>query len=481
MRVPKIGPAMGAVPFLLSPLLSAGWPSTARAAPTFRHIIVVVQENRTPDNMFGSNPTFEPGVDIATNGVSSTGQTIPLTAVALNSCYDMSHDHAAFEASLQGADLDPVTAPKGCTVPSDPQFKYVDNSTGTVQPYFDIATNYGFANRMFQTSEGPSFPAHQFLFGGTSAPSLDSSLFAAENNNGALGSVAGCLATSATTVNLIDGFGSETSNPPIYPCLDHPTLTDLMEAAIPAISWRYYAADAGSIWTAPNAIEHICVPNSTHTKCTGTAWANGSVVARNPGKVLTDISNCNLQAMSWVTPTGPESDHAGGNTGLGPAWVASIVNAVGTQAACASGETYWNDTAIIITWDDWGGWFDHVKPPAINLQPTDAAMWGDGYTYGFRVPMLVVSAYTPAAYVSNKTHDFGSILYFVEHNFGLGFINGTDTSTYGRYADYAAESNGDLSEFFSLKTARTYVSIPSKISPAYFVNAPRSLSAPDSD
>jgi phospholipase C len=476
-----IGPATGAVPFLLSPLLSAGLPCAAGAAPIFKHIIVVVQENRTPDNMFGSNPTFEPGVDIAISGVNSKGQTIPLTAEPLAECYDMSHSHASFEASLQGADLDPVTAPKSCTVPPNPQFKYVDNSTGTVQPYFDIATNYGFANRMFQTSQGSSFPAHQFLFGGTSAPSLDSSLFAAEDMKGALGSAAGCVAASATTVALIDGFGSETSNAPIYPCLDHPTLTDLMEAAVPAISWRYYAASAGSIWTAPNAIEHICVPNSTHTKCTGTAWTNGSVVSRNPGKVLTDISKCKLQAMSWVTPTGPESDHAGGNTGLGPAWVASIVNAVGTQPDCAHGENYWNDTAIIITWDDWGGWFDHVAPFATNTQPTDAPMWGDGYTYGFRVPMLVVSAYTPAGYVDNETDDFGSILYFVEQNFGLGFINGTDSGTYGRYADYAAQSRGDLSEFFSLTTARTYVSIPSNISPAYFINAPTSLSAPDSD
>ena len=476
-----IGPAIGAVPYLLAPLVSAGLPATARSAPTFSHVIIVLQENRTTDNIFGSNPNFELGVDIATSGVNSQGQTIPLTAVALNNCYDMSHAHKAFELSLQGSDLDPVSAPKGCTVPPSPQFKYIDNSSGTVQPYFDIARSYGFANRMFQTNEGPSFPAHQFIFGGTSAPSLDSSLFASENMSGAANAAAGCLAKSSTTVKLIDGFGSETNNAPIRPCLDHPTLTDLFESAVPAISWRYYAASATSIWTAPNAIEHICVPNSKHTKCTGKDWTDGSVVPDNPGQVLTDISNCALPAMSWVTPTGAESDHPGSNTGLGPGWVASIVNAVGTQPACASSEKYWNDTAIIITWDDWGGWFDHVKPFATDAQPADPPMWGDGYTYGFRVPMLVVSAYTPAGYVDNATRDFGSILYFVEQNFGVGFINGTDTSPFGRYADYAAQPRGDLSEYFSLTTARAFVSIPSKFSPAYFVNAPRSLAAPDWD
>jgi phospholipase C len=481
MRAPEIGPAIGAVPFLLAPLLASGLPCAARAAPTFSHIIIVLQENRTPDNIFGSNPTFEPGVDIATSGVNSKGQTIPLTAEKLADCYDIRHSHLAFELSLKGSDLDPIFTPKGCTAPANPQFKYADNSTGTVQPYFDIATNYSFANRMFQTNEGPSFPAHQFIFGGSSAPSLDSSLFAAENMSGAPNAAAGCLAKSTTTVNLVDGFGSETSNAPIYPCLDHPTLTDLFEAAIPAISWRYYAAKATSIWTAPNAIEHICVPNAAHTECTGKDWTNGNVVPKDPGKVLKDISNCNLQAMSWVTPSGPESDHPQGNSGLGPAWVASIVNAVGSQPACASGEKYWNDTAIIITWDDWGSWFDHVKPFATYAQPANPPAWGDGYTYGFRVPMMVVSAYTPAGYVDNETLDFGNILYFIEQNFGVGFINGTDTSTYGRYADYVAQSRGDLSEFFTLTTARTFIPIPSKISPAYFINSPESAAAPDWD
>ena len=86
MRAPVTGPAIGAVPFLLAPLLSAGLPCAARAAPTFSHIIIVLQENRTPDNIFGSNPYFERGVDIATSGVNSRGETIKLTAAALNDC-----------------------------------------------------------------------------------------------------------------------------------------------------------------------------------------------------------------------------------------------------------------------------------------------------------------------------------------------------------------------------------------------------------
>jgi phospholipase C len=460
-------------------LLIAATATQAHAAPAFKHIVIIFQENRTPDNLFGSNPKFEPGVDLAINGVNSKGKTIRLTAIPLANCYDLSHAHSAFEADLtQGFDQDPVVASAECPLPPNPQFKYVDNSTGTVQPYFDLAENYGFANRMFQTNQGPSFPAHQFIFGGTSAPKTNSSLFTAENMQNT--KYAGCIAQTGGTVALIDRFGSETSHPPIYPCTDHPTLTDLLDAARPHITWRYYAPTPGLIWTAPDAIAHICRPNQAHTQCTGRAWKNGEVVPDNPAQVLTDIASCELQKVSWVIPTKDESDHARSNTGLGPQWVASIVNAIGQQPACTHGETYWNDTAIFIAWDDWGGWFDHVRPFAVNAQPNDPPAWGDGYTYGFRVPLLVVSAYTPAGYVSNGILDFGSILYFIEQNFGLGFI-GPGTTRYSNYADYHARGRGKLQDFFGLAQPRGFVAIPTTTPLAYFLHAPRSAEGPDDD
>src|SRR6202044_56531 len=108
---------------------------------------------------------------------------------------------AAFEALLtQGASAPAVTEKtKSCMEPPNPLLTYVDNSTGTVQPYFDIAQQYGFANRMFQTNQGPSFPAHQFLFGGTSAPSAAddaAGIFASENPPGIDNSV-GCAAAGS--------------------------------------------------------------------------------------------------------------------------------------------------------------------------------------------------------------------------------------------------------------------------------------------
>jgi phospholipase C len=451
----------------------------ACAQPTggFKHIIIVVQENRTPDNLFGSNPTFEPGVDIARSGVNSKGVTIPLTAVPLANCYDISHTHAAFEAALTvGFDTEPYSL-DGCPEPpTNVQFKFVDNSAGVVQPYFELAENFGFANRMFQTNQGPSFPAHQFLFGGTSAPQASTALFAAENL--AVSGRAGCIALAGETVALIDGNGSETTHAPTFPCYDHQTLADLLDAAKSPVSWRYYAPAAAAIWTAPNAISHICKPALVNgaVQCTGADWTK-NVVANNSAQVLTDIAACKLAGVSWVIPSGAESDHAGSDTGIGPQWVASIVNAVGTQSC--TGEDYWQDTAILITWDDWGGWYDHVRPFDIN---TGTATWGSGYTYGFRVPLLVVSAYTQAGTVSNHIYDFGSLLRFVERNFSLGLI-GPGTTRFNHYADYFASFApfGQLNEFFSLAAPRSFIPISTTLKGWDFVHAPRTLTPPDDD
>jgi phospholipase C len=439
----------------------------------FNHVVIIVQENRTVDNLFGSNPTFEPGVDIATSGLNSLGQQIPLTPVALASCYDLNHAHVAFEqmydnGKMDGADKIRVGASETCQVPANPQFKFVDNSKGILDPYFLLASQYGFANRMFQTNQGPSFPAHQFLISGTSAPSTFSNLFAAENPSTI--NTAGCLAPATETVTLIDPKGKETSK--IYPCFEHPTMTDLLDDATPAIGWKYYTPSAGSIWTAPNAIAHMCVPRvqGGNLVCAGRPWVDHVVIPQS--NVLTDIQNCRLPPVSWIIPDGTASDHARTNKGLGPAWVASIVNAIGTANHCGK-FGYWRDTAILITWDDWGGWYDHVPPYRIG-QPGG---WGSGYVYGFRVPLLVVSAYTPTGFVSNDPHDFGSILNFLETNFAqkgipLGPIGP------GTYADVYAK---DLLTFFTLQTPRQFHNIPASHAAEFFLNQTGPPVPPDDD
>src|SRR5262249_40605783 len=150
--------------------------------------------------------------------------------------------------------------------------------------------------------------------------------------------------------------------------------------------------------------------------------------------VHADIAACNLRGVSWVIPSKAFSDHALNNNGSGPAWVASVVNAIGnSQCRNADGTTYWNSTAILVTWDDWGGWYYHERPRFLPYPQ-------GGYQYGFRVPLLFVSAYTPEGYIDNERQDFGSVARFVEKNFGipigeLGFADSRSTSDLSGYYD----------------------------------------------
>ena len=361
------------------------------------------------------------------------------------------------------------------TCPSQPQFRFVENRFsdgrhGILDPYLTLATQYGWANYMFQTNQGPSFPAHQFIFGGTSAPTATDDhmgIFASENGSGpAAIRRAGCIADATTRVALVH----PNPNPPprgvenseIYPCFDHQTIPDILPAGH---SWKYYAPSAGSIWTAPNAIFHICQPTGPGGTCQGQEWLNH--VDLKPSDVLADIRSCNLPSVSWVIPAGQNSDHAGNpdNSG-GPAWVAAIVNAIGNSPTCPNGEVYWHNTAIFITWDDWGGWYDHEPPTILPLRQGD-------YQYGFRVPLIVVSAYTPVAYISNLRHDFGSILRFIEHNFGIP--QGELT-----FADHRATT--DLTDFFDLDQApRPFQHVSADKDATYFLNDKTVPTDPDDD
>ena len=539
----------------------------------FQHVIVIFQENRTPDNLFGSKPTFEPGVNIRSWGsVQGNTNRVVLQPRPLADCYNPQHTHAAWLAmyehgKMDGALNEGISAYNGCQVPTSPEYVYVSATPGqSPQPYFDIATNYGFANYMFQTNQGPSFVAHQFIFSGTSAPTYynepndDNNLwwewFAAENafipsNNG----VNGCIAASDTYAGQISWSGVESGNctkracytppdppnaSPGFPCYDHRSLPDLFLNqpfnGNPNITWTYY--DGGSktwLWTAPNALDKICVPqNGT---CTGDYFngkgVNGGVFDGNPAQIFNDISNCELKNVSWVIPEGQWSDHAGdssnsGSNGTGPSWVADIVNAIGKNTNCDPGQAngrsgYWNDTAILITWDDWGGYYDHVLPLNCNATgvctgypPSTNGSRGSEYVYGFRVPLLVVSAYTRPGYVSGPVadpsslptscpvgqvypycHDFGSILNFIEYVFGRnGFSLGEINPQY-HYADYFAPDgpNGpgcnarlcpySLSDFFDFSTyrraPRSFHSIPTEHDPSFFLNHPDAAMAPDDD
>ncbi len=435
------------------------------------HVVIIFQENRTPDNLFHDTVLMSRGADIATQGLIANGQTIPLTPVSLVTTYDLDHVHASF---LQACDYNSANntcamdgayqigcGPSGC--PTYPQYQYVQPSD--VQPYFTMAETYTFGDRMFQTNEGPSFPAHQYILAGTSRIDATSTISAADNPLNT-GGQSGCLAAPGADIDAIDISQASPETPETLItqlCFEHPTLTDLLDAA--NLSWKYYVPTAGSIWTAPDAIQHICVPEppypSESSVCTGADWTNNVVLEGSGAQILTDIANGQLANVSWVIPTGSNSDHAGNSEDNGPSWVASIVNQIGNPEY-----GYWPNTAIIVTWDDWGGWYDHQPPPAIR----------DSYEYGLRVPLIVISPYAKPQYISHQLNDFGSILKFVEENFSLGEID----PAVG-YAD-SYTTTDDLSDCFDFKqTPLTFTPIPAVLKAEHFLNDKSPPTPPDND
>jgi phospholipase C len=486
------GPAKNLLLLMLAALCLTA-PAQAQIS-SFQHVIVVIQENPTPDNLFQGLCTTpnacstKPGplqYNIQTTGwldkTSPTGTTTP-HANPFGLGYDMSHNHTAFVTMCDpnnGVCAMDGAAKVVCLAyiqpcPRKPAFGYVDNSRGALQPYLDLARAYGWANYMFQTNQGPSFSAHQYLFGATSAPSADddhNGVFGANNINDKVhGGIAGCIASPTATTPLINPQGVMFTQ--VYPCFERQTLADLLDAR--RVTWRYYGVggdiwgdpQAAGIWMAPNAIAHTC--GAVGQTCMGKQFTSN--VELTPSAILSDISspNCKLRGVSWVVPSGFNSDHSDNVrfTG-GPSW--SIVNALDPSTnKCKNpdGSSYWNSTAILVTWDDWGGWYDHEPPPTRTYPYA-------GYEMGFRVPLIVVSAYTPAGFISNSQEDFGGVVRFIERNFGIG--EGALT-----FAD--ARSFSDLREFFFLSSPpRRFQSINAPLSAKYFLHAKLPNLPPDDE
>lgn len=409
-----------------------------RASSKITHVVIVFQENRSVDDLFNGLR----GADTVRHGENSRGKSVPLEPIPLTAPYDISHEHNAYlveraNGALDGfSDVKSKCQPGRRCAPADVRaYGYVPRSE--VEPYFEMASRYTFADRMFQTNQGPSFPAHQYIISGTSTVSNGSQLRAASNALAPSGGfTGGCDSPLGSFVLLIDASGNEDQG--MYPCFDRLTMMDLLDRS--SRSWRYYEAHLGAgLWQGPDAIAHLRNSKEFATH----------VVA--PSKtILTDIAAGRLADVVWVTPTADASDHAGTTNGTGPSWVASVVNAIGESQ-------YWNDTAIFLTWDDWGGWYDHVPPPQYN-----------SYELGFRVPLVVISAYAKQHYVSHRQHEFGSILKFVEETFGLPSLGTTDVRS------------DDLSDCFDFNgSPAPFKPIKAPLSKSYFLKEPETSESVD--
>jgi phospholipase C len=346
-----------------------------------KHVVVIMQENRSFDNLFHDFP----GADTVQTGMSY-GKLVALRPVRFEQGTDIEHSHPGWWKDWDYGMMDGFAHAK-YPIPYLP-YAYVPQEE--TEPYWTLARQYTLGDRMFQSNSGPSFPAHQYLIAGQSAE--------ADENPGA--SDWGCDAPDTARVAIVGPNGTDL--PGVYPCFDYPTMADLLDSR--NVSWNYYAPGekntAGYIWSAFQAVHHIRF---------GKDWNNHVVSPNN--QVLTDIKNGRLAQVTWIVPQMAYSDHAGnGSTGEGPSWVANIANAIGASP-------FWDSTVIFVTWDDWGGWYDHVSPPQV-----------DNMGLGFRVPLIVVSPYAKKGYISHQVHEFSSFLRYTEEVFGLPSLGTRDVN-----------------------------------------------------
>lgn len=381
------------------------------------HVVIVIQENRTFDNLFNGYP----GADTVQQGLDHNGNTVTLQPTSFAAPEDPSHSYQSLfqeydNGKMDGFDLDPVslTVLGGSGAPPDFVYGYVPQSETTI--YWQLAKQYAISDRMFSSQLAPSFPGHLYLIGGQSARVVGDPT----DWNPMVNFVWGCDSPSGSTVDTLNAQNQVVTNGG-SPCLDFKTLGDLADTA--HVSWKYYSGwtdgfDLDGQVSAYDAISHIRYGSdwSTHVPQT---WDREF-------QFFDDVNSGSLPAISWLTPPALSSDHAGTLNTSGPDWVGNVVNAI-EQSPYAS------NTAIIVTWDDSGGWYDHVAPPSFN-----------GLDYGFRVPIIVISPYTKSNYVSHLTHDYGSILHFVEDAFNLGTLGTVDAN-----AD-------DLSDMFDFTAMRAF-------------------------
>jgi phospholipase C len=410
-----------------------------------QHVVIVIQENRSVDNLFQGFP----GADTRSYGYDSSGQKVKLGQIPLETTWDLDHSSTAFFQSCNGTGSYPGTDCQmngfnneyvGCGNGSyppcpieHPQYAYVPPAETRL--YFEMGEQYVLADHMFASNfDESSFVAHQYLIAAQSNAAVN---FPNTTEWGCEGGPYDTIQTLTQQRKIDWGHREQV-------CFDYETLGDELDAA--GLSWRYYTAATphgdGSFWSAYSAVSQIY---------NGPDWTEDVI---SPQTVFfTDVQNGNLADVTWITPTEANSDHAGSGSNTGPDWVASIVNAIGDSQ-------YWDSTAIFVTWDDPGGWYDHVAPEMLDY---------DGL--GFRVPLLVISPYAKQGYVSHLHYELASILRFVEDRFGLSQMSASD-----------ARAKSPAPNCFNFNQApRAFQYIDAKRSKDYFMHQPPDLRPVDTE
>lgn len=386
------------------------------------HVIVMIQENRTVDNLFSSSfltgGAGYPGANTTKIALLHSGKTAPLVETPLEIPYTPLHAHQYLvsewnNGAMNQFDLDPSEATQpGYAAPPSGALGYVPDFESLL--YHALAYRYALADMTFSSRLSPTFPGHQWLLAGQ-GPADDPVFPSSPANPTPNQNVWGCDSAPGTSAAAFT-TGENTMPGPV--CFNYQTIADLMDAH--HVTWKYYTGAIGTYdgsISAFDAVQHIR---------SGPDWTRNVVTP--PTQILSDIASCNLPSVAYVTPPEAASDLSGTLGAGGPAWAATIYIAL-TDALRQKNENcqYYNNAAILLTWDDSGGWYDHVPPPRST----------NGASLGFRVPLLVISGYAKSAYVpggpyvpfvSHVTRSHASILAYIEKNYALGNLGQLDAS-----------------------------------------------------
>lgn len=358
-----------------SPRLSRSSPRGAmRDFSRIDHIIFIIKENHSFDNYFGRFP----GADGATSGRASTGEIIPLAEAPDQILPDVSHSSDAAYLAYDSGRMDFFDR-IASAVTLGVDHSYTEMWPRDIPNYWAYAQHFTLDDHFFSSIMGPTFPNHLVTIAAQSGdvisnPTIPSARWGCDSPP----------ASTVITVNSNGQFGTTT------PCFDFMTLADRLNAA--HIGWRYYAPKigrSGYIWSTFDAIRHL--RDSPQWETNVVPWI----------RFRSDVTHSHLAAVTWLVTDTAQSEHPPASTCLGENTTVSEVNAIMRSR-------FWRHTVIFVTWDDFGGFYDHVPPPQHDR-------WG----FGPRVPTIVISPYARRGYVDHTTYDFSSLLRFAETRFDL--------------------------------------------------------------
>jgi phospholipase C len=399
-----------------------------------KHVVIVMQENRSFDQYFGTFPgadgiprdrsgQFSVCVPDARAGTCQRPFHNPADVNAGGPHYNESAladiDKGKMDGFVntveQSQDLD--TDKASCVVAGQAP-SCVDvmgyHDQREIPNYWSYARHFVLQDRMFEPVDSWSLPAHLYMVSAWSAhcgnatqpqtcaaelgfPDSDG---LATGSNPLLGQ-----ATGAAGGILQAKDGDDVANSPQPPDYGWTDITYLLHKF--GVSWRYYLALGTEPDCASGAMTCSSQPQAVNTPEIWNPLPDfqtvhddnqlGNIVP--DAQLFSDARTGNLPAVSWVIPSGDNSEHPFATISTGQNHVTRVINAI------MSGPD-WSSTAIFLAWDDWGGFYDHVAPPVIG-----------GQQFGLRVPGMVISPYARTGFIDHQTYSFDSYLKFIEDDF----------------------------------------------------------------